>query len=140
MSSLTTLARPYAKAAFEVANGQQQPGRVASGAGHRCTGRGRRSSGGVAGQPGAWTCNRSCSLISDASSGELDEHFERVSWRCWPKTTAWRCCRRSSELFGELRAEAENRLEVRVVSAFPLADDQAERMKAALAKRFERSH
>jgi F-type H+-transporting ATPase subunit delta len=42
------------------------------------------------------------------------------------------------ELFGELRQEAEQRLEVRVVSAAPLVGDQAERMKAALTRRFER--
>jgi F-type H+-transporting ATPase subunit delta len=41
--------------------------------------------------------------------------------------------------FARLRQEAENRLEVRVVSAVALDDDQAERMKSALAKRFERA-
>ncbi len=40
-------------------------------------------------------------------------------------------------LFGKLREQAENRLEVRVLSAIPLEDEQAERMSAALAKRFE---
>ena len=40
-------------------------------------------------------------------------------------------------LFQELRAEAENRLRVKVVSAVPLDEDQAARLKAALASRFE---
>jgi F-type H+-transporting ATPase subunit delta len=41
------------------------------------------------------------------------------------------------DLFRELRNEAENRLQVRVVSAVPLDDEQAGRMKAALAERFK---
>ena len=41
-------------------------------------------------------------------------------------------------LYKQLRAEAEKRLDVRVVSAVPLDEAQAERMKAALARRFER--
>ena len=40
-------------------------------------------------------------------------------------------------LFQELRAEAENRLRVKVVSAVPLDEDQAGRLTAALASRFE---
>ena len=42
-----------------------------------------------------------------------------------------------SRLFQQLRQVAEKRLEVRVVSATPLQDAQAERMQAALAKRFD---
>jgi len=41
-------------------------------------------------------------------------------------------------LFQELREEAEKLLRVRVVSAFPLEEDQATRLKQALTKRFER--
>ena len=41
------------------------------------------------------------------------------------------------ELFREYRAEAENRLVVRVVSAIALDEDQAARMKDALGRRFE---
>jgi F-type H+-transporting ATPase subunit delta len=41
------------------------------------------------------------------------------------------------ELFRELRNEAEKRLSVRVISAVPLDEDQAGRLRAALAKRFE---
>ncbi|NIP18871.1 MAG: ATP synthase F1 subunit delta, partial [Xanthomonadales bacterium] len=40
-------------------------------------------------------------------------------------------------LFGRLRQEAEKRLQVRVVSAIPLDEDQAVRMREALEKRFE---
>ena len=42
-----------------------------------------------------------------------------------------------TRLFQQFREEAENRLRVRVVSAIPLDEDQAERMRAALARRFD---
>ncbi len=42
-----------------------------------------------------------------------------------------------TRLFRRLRAEAEKRLHVRVVSAVPLDEDQASRMREALARRFE---
>ena len=43
-----------------------------------------------------------------------------------------------SDLFRELREEAENRLRVKVVSAVALDEDQAGRMREALARRFDR--
>ena len=46
-------------------------------------------------------------------------------------------CGEICRLFQKLRQEAEKRLEVRVVSATPLQDSQAERMRSALAKRFD---
>jgi F-type H+-transporting ATPase subunit delta len=41
-------------------------------------------------------------------------------------------------LFRDLRAEAEKRLRVRVVSAVGLDDEQSSRLRDALARRFER--
>jgi F-type H+-transporting ATPase subunit delta len=40
-------------------------------------------------------------------------------------------------MFRRLRAEAEKRLRVRVVSAVPLDEDQSRRMREALARRFD---
>jgi F-type H+-transporting ATPase subunit delta len=42
-----------------------------------------------------------------------------------------------ASLYSTLRAEAEKRLQVRVVSAVPLDEEQARRMREALAKRFD---
>ena len=42
-----------------------------------------------------------------------------------------------SSLYHELREEAERRMSVKVVSAVPLDDDQAGRMREALARRFD---
>lgn len=137
MSSLTTLARPYAKAAFEVAHGHDSLAYWGSALGV--------ASQVVADEAVAnWLLSPTLNpeqvitLIGDATGGKPDAHFTRFlvvlsendRLALLPEITA---------LFGELRADAENRLEVRVVSAYPLADDQAERMKAALAKRYERT-
>ena len=43
-----------------------------------------------------------------------------------------------THLFQRLRADAEKRLQVRVVSAVPLDEDQSNRLREALARRFER--
>ena len=40
-------------------------------------------------------------------------------------------------LYRRLREEAEKRLSVKVVSAIPLDEDQASRMREALARRFD---
>lgn len=137
MSSLTTLARPYAKAAFEVARGES-----------------RLSEWGVAMEVAslvvadesvaAWLnspeleISQVLDLIAEASGGNLDESFRRFLG-VLGENDRLVLLPEITELFVELYAEEENRLEVKVVSAFPLVDDQAERIKAALAKRFERN-
>ena len=47
-------------------------------------------------------------------------------------------CAEISRLFEALRAEAEKRLQVRVVSAVSLQDSEVERIQTALASRFDR--
>jgi F-type H+-transporting ATPase subunit delta len=137
MSSLTTLARPYAKAAFEVANGQQQ---LAGWHNALATAALVVENDKVAAWLGSpdLDVQQVLKLISDASSGKLDEHFERFL-SVLAENDRLTLLPQIKELFAGLRAEAENRLEVRVVSAYPLAEDQSERMKAALARRFERN-
>lgn len=136
MSSLTTLARPYAKAAFELA----------------------RAQGDLAGWDELLSASASVTrneamtqwlksphvdkdhvvqIMNEAAGGKMDKHFkgylgvlaanDRLS--LLPEVTA---------LFRRLREDAEKRLRVRVVSAIPLEEDQAERMRAALTIRFER--
>ena len=46
-------------------------------------------------------------------------------------------CSEIALLYRQLRQQAEKRLEVRVVSAVPLQESQAERMQTALARRFD---
>lgn len=137
MSSLTTLARPYAKAAFEVAHGH---GRLPEWHVALATAALVVADEAVAGwlKSPELDPQQVIRLIGEATGGELDEHFTRFL-AVLADNDRLALLPAVNELFGELRAEAENRLEVRVVSAYPLADDQAERMKAALAKRYERT-
>ena len=134
MSTLTTLARPYAKAAFDLASGQ---GDLAGWDGALANAAAVVSDETMA----AWLQSpgldrkKSVQIIADAC-GFGSEHFNRYlgvlaandRLPLLPEITV---------LFGRLREAAENRLQVRVVSAIALESDQAERMSAALASRFE---
>jgi len=136
MSSLTTLARPYAKAAFELAQGQG----VLADWDHLLGAAGgivsEESMASLLGNP-LVASSQAISILSEALGGELDIRFsnfvdvlgdnDRLS--LLPEIAV---------LFRHLREEAEKRLSVRVVSAIALENDQAERMKNALASRFNR--
>jgi len=137
MSSLTTLARPYAKAAFEIAHEQ---GRLAD------WGAALHAASVAVAEPSMaeWLDSpelqpaQAVDLLCEAVGASGDDAFRRFlgimadngRLPLLPELTSH---------FARLRQEAENRLEVRVVSAVALDDDQAERMKSALAKRFERA-
>lgn len=136
MSSLTTLARPYAKAAFELAQGQGALGewdQLLNTAGQAAS---ESSMTALLGNPLAES-SQAIGIITEALGEEADSRFvnfigvlgdnDRLS--LLPEI---------AELFRGLREEAEKRLSVKVVSAIALEDDQAERMKAALAARFDR--
>jgi F-type H+-transporting ATPase subunit delta len=135
MSSLTTLARPYAKAAFDVAQ--------------------------AAGELGAWDTalmasavavqdetlaawlespardrSKAARLIGDVAVGEGNPRFRRFL-EVLADNDRLALLPEIAPLFGRLREAAENRLDVRVVSAIALEADQAERMTAALRRRFE---
>ena len=136
MSSLTTLARPYAKAAFELAQNDNNLaawdellGAVATAA----------ADAGMA----QWlespqsSPEKAVEIISSVLGGDPGARFlgflnvlatnDRLSLSA-----------EIAHLFDQLRQDAEKRLQVRVVSAVALADEQAERIKAALAIRFDR--
>lgn len=135
MSSLTTLARPYAKAAFELARDENAlprwddmltlAGAIAS----------DESMAGLLESPHVSAVD-AAKLIAETAGDALDQRFRdyldvlAANGRLplLPVITG---------IFQQLREEAENRLRVRVVSAVPLDDDQAGRMKDALARRFE---
>ncbi|MDT8320524.1 MAG: F0F1 ATP synthase subunit delta [Xanthomonadales bacterium] len=136
MSSLTTLARPYAKAAFELALGDEALARWEQML---------ELAGDVVSEPSIADLldnplisgGAVVKILTDAAGDAFDSRFadylavlaanDRLTLLPAIKT-----------LYAELRAEAERRLRVRVVSAVPLDDDQAERMRAALARRFDR--
>lgn len=136
MSSLTTLARPYAKAAFELARTENNLARWDELLGAVATVAAEKSMAEWLESPQSSPV-KAVEIISGVLGSDPDARFlgflnvlasnDRLSLSA-----------EIARLFGLLRQEAEKRLKVRVVSAVTLADDQVERIKAALAKRFDR--
>ena len=135
MSSLTTLARPYAKAAFELAQDQQELARwedmlvLSTEIAMDDSMANLLESPHVSGESVV-------EIMTDAAGEAFNSRFRdflsvlAVNGRLplLPQIT---------ELFQQFREEAENRLSVKVVSAVPLDEDQVGRMKEALARRLQ---
>jgi F-type H+-transporting ATPase subunit delta len=136
MSSLTTLARPYAKAAFELARDDN----------------GLAAWDDMLGLAGALVADdamarllespqmssaKAVAVMTDAAGDAFDALF-RDYLSVLASNGRLPLLPEIGALFRRLRAEAEKRLSVRVVSAIALDDDQAARLKDALARRFER--
>jgi F-type H+-transporting ATPase subunit delta len=133
---LTTLARPYAKAAFELAQGQGALAdwdRLLGLAGDIVA---EESMATLLGNPLAGS-GQAINIIVEALGGELDTGFSNFI-EVLGDNDRLTLLPQIAVLFRHFREEAEKRLSVRVVSAIALEDDQAEGMKQALAKRFER--
>lgn len=138
MSSLITLARPYAKAAFSLAQ-ERAEDTGALGAWQDMLDLASQIAthadlAAVLGNPLVST-SQAVELLAQAAGEQFDERFRRFlgvlgenrRLALLPEITT---------LFSRLRQAAENRLRVRVVSAIELDEDQADRMVAALARRF----
>ncbi len=135
MSSLTTLARPYAKAAFELA----RDGSDLAGWDDMLTLAGaiafEESVAGLLESPHVGA-TRVVKLLVDIGGERFSETFRDFisvlgsngRLPLLPEITV---------LYRRMRQKAENRLYVRVVSAVPLEEDQSSRMRDALARRFE---
>ena len=135
MSTLATLARPYAKAAFELAQSQQSLAAwddMLTLASEIAT---DDSMAGLIESPHV-TNAQVVGIITDAAGDAFDKRFAdylsvlATNGRLplLPEITT---------LYRAFREEAEKRLSVKVVSAVALDDHQAGRMREALAKRFE---
>jgi F-type H+-transporting ATPase subunit delta len=134
MSNLSTLARPYAKAAFDLASGQGDlPGWNGALANAAAVVSDETLAGWL--QSPGLDRKKAVQFVADATGSDND-HFQRFlgvlaandRLSLLPEVT---------EMFGQLREAAENRLQVKVVSAVALESDQAERMSTALARRFD---
>ena len=136
MSNATTLARPYAKAAFELANGDNATDRwndMLSLASALVT---DETLANLLESP-QLTSSQVVQVLSDTGGEAFDSRFrdfltvisENKRFSLLPEVT---------NLYQRLREEADKLLRVKVVSAFELDEDQATRMKDALAKRYER--
>ena len=136
MSSLTTLARPYAKAAFELARSDDNLAGWDDmlSAAAAVTAEERMAS---------WlqsphsTADKAVEIIMEAMGGDVDPRFQSYLG-VLADNGRLSLCAEISQMFEELRQEAEKRLIVRVVSAVALQDPETERMQTALTKRFDR--
>jgi len=140
MSSITTLARPYAKAAFALAREQSALARWEEMLASTAAIVANDEVADLLENPEVRDAE-AVRMITDAASellgGALDGTFtgyltvlaDNGRLALLPAIT---------ELFADLRADAEKRLRVRVVSAVALDDDQSARLREALARRYER--
>ncbi len=136
MSSVTTLSRPYAKAAFELAREDQDLARwdaMLTLASHIVE---DDAFAGLIDNP-LISSARVAQVITEAAGDDFNARFrgyltvladnDRLS--LLPEIT---------RLYRLQREAAERRLRVRVVSAVPLDDEQSGRLREALARRFDR--
>ena len=136
MSSLTTLARPYAKAAFELARTDDNLAAwddllIASSAVTADKGMSNWL------QSPHSNAEKAVEIIVEAIGGDVDSRFQGYLG-VLADNDRLSLCGEISRLFQQLRAEAEKRLRVRVVSAVGLQETQIESIRTALAKRFDR--
>jgi F-type H+-transporting ATPase subunit delta len=135
MSSLTTLARPYAKAAFELAQAENALAPWDDMLGLAGEIAGEESMAVLLESPhvsGAQVVN----IICDAAGEAFDSRF-RDFLSVLGDNGRLPLLKQITSLYRELRQEAEKRLSVRVVSAVPMDEEQSGRMREALARRFD---
>jgi F-type H+-transporting ATPase subunit delta len=136
MSSLTTLARPYAKAAFELADNDKNLAAWDDMLSAVAAVTSDESMAGWLKSPHS-TAGKAVEIIVEAIGGDVDARFQSYLG-VLADNGRLSLCTEISRMFEELRQIAEKRLLVRVVSAVALQESEAERMQAALAKRFDR--
>ena len=136
MSSLTTLARPYAKAAFELANSDCN---LAAWDEMLAAAASVTADEGMANwlQSPHSSPEKAIEIIVEAMGGEVDPRFQGYLG-VLADNDRLSLCGEISRMFEHLRAEAEKRLQVRIVSAVALQEADTERVRIALAKRFDR--
>ena len=135
MSTLATLARPYAKAAFELAQSQQALASwsdMLSLASEMAT---EESMAGLLESPHV-SNERVVDIMADAAGDAFDKRF-RDFLSVLATNGRLPLLPQVTSLYQQFREEAEKRLSVKVVSAVPLDESQAGRMREALAQRFE---
>jgi len=135
MSSLTTLARPYAKAAFELAMGDENLAAWDDllGVVTNIT----ADQGMVTWlQSPHYKAQKAVDIILEALGDEVNARFLGYLG-VLADNNRLLLCGEVHRLYRRLRQQAEKRLEVDVISAVPLDDSQAERMRVALAGRLD---
>jgi len=136
MSSTTTLARPYAKAAFELSVAEDATGHWNDMLDLASMAVTEKSLAGLLESPHT-SSNQIVKILSDTAGDMFNARF-RDFLSVLAENKRLSLLPEIAILYRELREEADGLLRVRVVSAFALDEDQSTRMKDALAKRFDR--
>jgi F-type H+-transporting ATPase subunit delta len=134
MSSLTTLARPYAKAAFALAESEQALARWEEMLTLASTIATDDTMSELLGSPQISSAE-AARLMADSAGSAFDDRF-RDFMAVLGANGRLALLPEITRLFQRLREKAEKRLRVRVVSAVPLDAEQSARMREALARRF----
>jgi F-type H+-transporting ATPase subunit delta len=136
MSSLETLARPYAKAAFELAQGESALARWDDMLGLASTIVADESMAKLLESPEMGD-RQSVAIVVEIGADSFSDRF-RDYLTVLASNDRLPLLPQISDLYRGLREEAEKRLSVRVVSAIPLDENQSTRLREALARRFDR--
>jgi F-type H+-transporting ATPase subunit delta len=136
MSNVTTLARPYAKAAFELAVAENATGRWNDMLDLASTAVTEKSLAGLLESPHA-SSSQIVQILTDTAGEVFDARF-RDFLSVLAENKRLSLLPEIAILYQALREEADGLLRARVVSAFALDEDQATRLKNAQAKRFDR--
>jgi F-type H+-transporting ATPase subunit delta len=135
MSSLATLARPYAKAAFALAADKQALAGWEEMLNLASAITADEAMAALLESPEV-SASAAAKVLVDLGGEAFDEGF-RGYLAVLADNDRLPLLPQIAQLDRSLRAEAEKRLQVRVVSAVPLDESQAGRMREALARRFD---
>ena len=136
MSNVTTLARPYAKAAFDLAEADGATGNWNDMLVLASAMVAEESIQNLLYSPEI-SNSQLVKILSDTAGEAFNGRF-RDYLSVVAENKRLPLLSEITDLYQRLREEADKLLRVKVVSAFELEEDQAARMKDALARRFER--
>jgi len=136
MSNVTTLARPYAKAAFELADAHNVTAAWNDMLALASLLVSEESMASLLQSPDV-SSQQVVQILSDVAGESFDDNF-RDYLSVLAENKRFALIPEITKLYQTLREEADKLLRVRVVSAFALDESQATRLKDALARRFER--
>ncbi len=137
MAERATIARPYAKAAFEYALEANA---------FAAWSQGLESAAQIVADPSVapltkspqWPAANLVSLITDVAGAKLDAGMQNFV-RVLAENRRLLLLPEIAAHYEELRAAVENTLDVEVISAVALSDAQADKLKQALSTRFKRT-
>lgn len=136
MAELTTIARPYAKAAFEYALGNQNISEWANMLDFASQVASNSDVAAVIGNP-ALSSEEKGSVLLKIGQGQLSDKVENFI-KLLAKNNRLEALPAIKQRFEVLKAEYEKAAEVKVISASPLSDEQLQRLNEKLTTKLGR--